>query len=233
MQLKIAICDDCGEQAEYLAELVRAWAKKVRAATDIRTFPSAEAFLFSYAEEKDYDILLLDVEMPGMSGVELAREVRRENAAVQMVFVTGYYEYFSDGFDVSALHYLIKPANADKLFPVLDRAVQNIGRGQRSVLVETAEETVRIPLAEIMYAEAENVYVCVHTKEGAYRIRQSLAKFAGQLDDTFFRVHRSYIVGLGHIRRISRTEIILTDGARIPISRGMYPAVHEALIRVL
>ncbi len=233
MQRRIAICDDCGEQREYLAELVRAWAKKVRTEADIRAFPSAEAFLFSYEETKDFDILLLDVEMPGMSGVELAREIRRENSVLQIVFVTGYYEYFSDGFDVSALHYLIKPANEQKLFPVLDRAVHNIGRQMRYVLVETAEETVRIPLAEIMYAEAENVYVCVHTQDGVYRTRQSLARFEQQLDDTLIRVHRSYIVGLGHIRRISRTEIILTDGARIPISRGMYPAVHEALIRVL
>ena len=92
---------------------------------------------------------------------------------------------------------------------------------------------MRIPLADIQYAEAENVYVCVHTADGVYRTRQSMAKFEQQLDDTLLRVHRSYIVGLGHIKRISRTEIILTDGAKIPISRGMYPAVHAALIRVL
>ena len=141
---------------------------------------------------------------------------------MRTVFITGYYEYFSDGFDVSALHYLIKPVDGGKLNPVLDRAVGNLAGRQRCVLLATAEETVKVPLADITYAEAQNVYVHVHTLRESFRVRMTLGKFMEQLDETFLKVHRSYVVGLKYIKRVSRTEICLVNGERIPVSRGMY-----------
>lgn len=80
--------------------------------------PPGESFLFRYEEKKDYDILLLDVEMKAISGMELARRIRRENDSVQIVFITGYPDYISEGYDVSALHYLMKPISAGKLSEV-------------------------------------------------------------------------------------------------------------------
>ena len=116
MKYKIAICDDDAEQRAYVSDLVTLWAKKNRHLTEIKKYAEAKAFLFDWAEEKDFDILLLDIEMPEVNGIDLAKAVRRENSTVQIVFITGFYEYFSDGFDVSALHYLIKPADTAKLF---------------------------------------------------------------------------------------------------------------------
>ena len=233
MKLKIAICDDEANQIEYLSGVVTTWAKKNRHAIETKTYPSAKAFLLDYAEEKDFDILLLDIEMPGMSGVELAKAVRKENATVQIVFITGYYEYFSDGFDVSALHYLIKPADERKLMPVLDRAVSNLTYRQRAVLLSSPEGDVKVSLADIYYVESENVHVAAHTTSGVYRSRISLAKFAEQLDETFIKVHRSYIVNLKYVKKISRTDITMVNGELVPISRGMYDEVHAALIKFL
>ena len=233
MKLKIAICDDEQNQIEYLLSVVTAWAKKNRHTIETKTYPCAKAFLLDYAEEKDFDILLLDIEMPGMSGVELAKAVRKENATVQIVFITGYYEYFSDGFDVSALHYLIKPADERKLMPVLDRAVSNLTYRQRAVLLSSPEGDVKVSLADIYYVESENVHVAAHTTSGVYRSRISLAKFAEQLDETFIKVHRSYIVNLKYVKKISRTDITMVSGDLVPISRGMYDEVHAALIKFL
>lgn len=233
MKLKIAVCDDDPAQREYLREMISAWMKRSRNPAQIRLYADAESFLFDYSEEKDFDILLLDVEMPGISGIDLAKKVREGNAAVQIVFITGFYEYFGAGFDVSALHYLIKPVDAGKLFPVLDRAVCQLESRQRSVLVSTPEGEIKIPMTDIQYVEAENVYVAVHTSAGNYRTRMALGKFAAQLDETFFKVHRSYVVGLKHIRKITRTEITMMNGDWIPISRGMYDTVHAAVIRFL
>ncbi len=233
MKLKIAICDDDNSQIEYLSGVVSAWAGKNRHAIEIKTYSSAKAFLFDYSEEKDFDILLLDVEMPGMSGVELAKTVRRENSTVQIIFITGYYEYFSDGFDVSALHYLIKPADESKLIPVLNRAAANLTYRQRSVLLTSSDGAIKLSLADICYVESENVHVAVHTVNGVYRSRITLAKFAEQLDETFIKVHRSYIVGLKYIKKITRTDITMLHGDIIPISRGMYDEAHAALIKFL
>ena len=234
MKLKIAVCDDDASERAYLYELAASWAaRNHRHLTEIKQYAGADAFLFDYAAEKDFDILLLDIEMPGTSGIELAKAVRRENSAVQIVFVTGFYEYFSDGFDVSALHYLIKPVDAAKLFPVLDKAVRHLSDRQRSILLATADGDIKVSLADILYIESENVYVIVHTAHGNYRTRTPLGKFAGQLDDTFYRVHRSFIVGLKYIKKITRTDLTMTNGSVVPISRGTYHDIPAALIRYL
>ena len=233
MKLKIAVCDDAASERAYLFELVASWAVKNRHLFEIKQYAGADSFLFDYMQEKDFDILLLDIEMAGTSGIELAKTVRRENVTVQIIFVTGFYEYFSDGFDVSALHYLIKPVDAAKLYPVLDKAVNHLTYRQRSVLLATADGDIRVSLADILYVESENVYVIVHTLHGIYRTRTTLGKFAEQLDDTFFKVHRSFIVGLKYIQKITRAAITMTNGSTIPISRGTYNGIHAALIRYL
>ena len=233
MKLKIAICDDDTSQRGFLKEIVTSWAGKCRHPIELKEYANAKSFLFDYEEEKDFDILLLDVEMPEISGIELAKIVRRENTSVQIIFVTGFYEYFSDGFDVSALHYLIKPADAAKLNPVLDKAVHNLRYRQRSVLLTTGEGDIKVSLADILYVESENVYILVHTPDETYRTRMSLAKFAEQLDETFFKVHRSFIVGLKYIKKITRTEITMSNGDTVPISRGLYDEVHGALVKYL
>ncbi len=233
MKLKLAICDDEASQRDYLFNIITFWAKKNRHLIEIKQYEEASPFLFDYSEEKDFDILLLDIEMPGMNGIELAKAVRRGNSTVQIIFITGYYEYFSDGFDVSALHYLIKPVDERKLYPVLDKAVENLSYRQRSVLIATSDGSIKVSLADILYIESENVYVNVHTVHGTYRTRMTLGKFAEQLDETFFKVHRSFVVGLKYIKKITRTDITMTNGEIIPISRGLYDEVHAALIKHL
>ena len=233
MKYKIAICDDEAEQRQYLLDIVMAWARKKCHLVEVKQYRKAEDFLFDYEEEKDFDILLLDIEMSEVTGIELAKVVRKDSLAVQIIFVTGFYEYFSDGFDVAALHYLIKPVDERKLCPVLDKAVQNLAYRQRSVLVTTSDADVKVLLADILYVEAENVYVVVHTKRGNYRTRMSLAKFVEQLDETFFKVHRSFVVGLKYVKKITKTEITMINGDIVPISRKVYDEVHSALIKYL
>lgn len=233
MKLKIAIIDDHASQRAHLLDMVTAWAKRNRHLAEAKQYADAQSFLFDYGEEKDFDILLLDIEMPGMNGIELAKEVRSGNSTVQIVFITGYYEYFSDGFDVSALHYLIKPTNEQKLCGVLDKAVENLAYRQRSVLLATADGEIKVSLADVLYVEAENVYIVVHAVQGNYRTRMALAKFSEQLDDTFFKVHRSFIVALKYLKKVTRTNVTMANGDVIPISRGLYDEVHAAVIKFL
>ncbi len=233
MKLKIAICDDDASQRRYLSEVVEAWTGRSRHLTEVKQYAQAKDFFFDYSEAKDFDILLLDIEMPGMNGIELAKKVRLENAAVQIIFITGYYEYFSDGFDVSALHYLLKPVDMDRLCSVLSRAAENLAYRQRSVLVNDGESSRKIALSDIVYVESENVYIVLHTLHEKYRTRMALGRFTEQLDETFFKVHRSYVVNLKYIQKITRTQITMTNGDLIPVSRGLYGDIHAALIKYL
>lgn len=109
MNVHFAICDDNNIDSNYVSNLVNKWANERKYQINIDIFDSAEAFLFHYDGNKDYDILLLDIEMKKMDGVTLAREIRKTNKSVQIVFITGYSDYIADGYDVEALHYLMKP----------------------------------------------------------------------------------------------------------------------------
>ncbi len=135
MEYKIAVCDDCVSDADYLEMLVMRWAEKVRGQVRILKFNSARTLLFHYEEEKDFDILLLDIEMDGQNGVELAKEIRRNNDVVQIVFITGFPDYMDQGYEVDALHYLLKPVCEEKLYDVLGRAAARLKKTERCLKV--------------------------------------------------------------------------------------------------
>ncbi|MBR6745176.1 MAG: response regulator [Clostridia bacterium] len=137
MKLNIAICDDEQNQIKYVKDIVSEWSERKEHLSAFSEFPSSEAFLFDYAENRNYDILLLDIEMAKMNGIDLAKKVREGNNRVQIVFITGYPDFMSEGFEVAALHYLMKPVKKEKLFAVLDRAIENLGHKEESLVLET------------------------------------------------------------------------------------------------
>lgn len=229
MAYHIAICDDNPADVRFLSDLLKKWARPRGALLHTDTFPSAEAFLFHYAEQKDYDLLLLDIEMPGIDGVTLARTVRRDDESVQIIFITGYSDYIAEGYDVAALHYLLKPIREEKLFQVLDRALEKLQGSQRTLTLKLPEETLRIPLCEILYLEVCRNYVTIHGKTD-HTVKKSLSEFQPLLDERFFRLGRSYILNLTRIERISKTEVTLSGGHVIPLPRSMYEPLNRALI---
>ena len=124
MACRVAIVDDSRTDAGFVEELLVQWAADRHVVVQTEQFHSAESFLFRYAEDKAWDILLLDIEMGAMDGVTMAKKVRSQNEVVQIVFITGYSDYIAEGYEVAALHYLMKPVKQEKLFAVLDRALE-------------------------------------------------------------------------------------------------------------
>lgn len=231
MKYKIAICDDADADRRYVSDMVKSWAAHDGHTVHTDTFSSAESFLFHYAEESDYDILLLDIEMDAMDGVTMAKQLRKENDTVQIIFITGYSDYISEGYEVAALHYLVKPVKKEKLFSVLDRAAEKLMRNERVLNFEVGGEMVRVPIYQIRYAEVFGNYVTVHAASDIH-IKMTLGEIEKQLDDRFYRVGRSAVVNLTQISRVTRTEIVLADGTAIPLPRGAYDGVNRAIINM-
>lgn len=229
MTYKIAVCDDSAADTEYISALVKGWTEESCNIADIDTFPSSEAFLFHYADDKSYDILLLDIEMGDINGVELAKEIRAVNSSVQIIFITGYNDYISEGYEVEALHYLLKPISREKLFPVLCRAAEKMRHNEQVMLIESDGEMVRVPLCEIRFLEARQNYVTVHAKR-EYTVRGTLGETEKELDRRFFRTGRSFIVNLIYISRVTKTDIYLSDGSVVPLPRGMFEPLNRAII---
>ena len=232
MQYHIAIIDDEPADISYVRSLVTSWAEARGHVLKMDTFPSAEAFLFRYADEKDYDILLLDIEMGAMDGVTMAKTIRKENETVQIIFLTGYSDYIAEGYEVAALHYLLKPVKEEKLFEVLDRAAGRIRRNEKTVSIEVSGEMVLIPLHMIRYIDVQKNNITIPAKEN-YTIRETLSHIEQQLDESFFRLGRSAIVNLNRINRVTRTDVYLKDGDCLPLPRGQYEKLNRAIIERL
>ncbi len=232
MDYKIAICDDNISDIAYVNNFIKDWVQKNQALVRVDTFSSSESFWFHCEDENDYDILLLDIEMGEMNGVELAKAVRKKNKTVQIIFITGYTEYILDGYEVEALHYLLKPVNGEKVQEVLNRAVEKLQQKRKMLVLQKTGETFRIPLYEIDYLEVQKNYVTIHGKEDV-SVKSTLGELEKELDEFFFRVGRSYIVNLTAIRKITKKDVFLRNGDVIPLPRNMYEALNRAVIQYM
>ena len=230
MAYRVAIVDDSISDAEFVQGILNSWADQRYADIRVEVFPSAEAFLFRYAEDKDWDILLLDIEMGAMDGVSLAKKIRQDNETVQIVFITGFADYISEGYDVAALHYLMKPVKQDKLFAVLNRAVAAMQKTERVILLPIGGEMLRVPVSQVQYVEAFSHTVAIITETDTIQVKMPISEVEKMLGAGFVRCHRSYLVGLKHIARLSKTEVVLDSGKSLPLSRGAAPLVHKAFV---
>lgn len=229
MKLKIAICDDEQNQIEYISSVLSAWSSQNGHSCEISMFASAESFLFEYESDKAYDILLLDVEMKNITGIELAKFIRQDNNRSEIIFITSHFEFVCEGYDVDALHYLIKPISENKLMQVLTKAVEKLSVDPPSVVINCEGETVKLYESDILYVEAFLHYIIIQTNEKKYKIKESISAFEQKLSDNFYRVHRSYLVSIKHITRISRTSVNIGK-IELPMSRGKYDDINRVFI---
>ena len=226
MTYAIAICDDEEKQRVYIKSLVERWLRQTFHHVKIQEYASSEQFLFEQAYDRT-QILFLDIEMEKMDGIALAREIRKHNRQMQIIFVTGYMEYIQEGYDVEALHYLLKPVSQEKIDSVLERAVERLKTADAMFLVECGGEVLRLPLKEIRFIESNRNYNIIHA-DNDYEMRGTLSELEEKLDEAFVRVGRSCLVNLHYVRRIGKTELILNTGENLPVPRGSYKKLNEA-----
>ncbi len=229
--LTISLCDDNAAERAHIRSLVLDWSVQSGASVNIQEYPSAEALLFAYSDCPP-DILLLDIEMPGLSGVDLAKRLRQDgDKLLQIIFITAYSDYIAAGYDVAALHYLLKPVSREKFFSVLSRAAERIADDGKKLLLTLPNETALVPVRDISYVEVLKNYITVHAGRD-YTLKMPLKEVEAELDDRFLRVGRSYIVNLSFIVRVTRSEIFLKGGGSVPLPRGAYEKVNRAIIEI-
>ncbi|MGN1086684.1 MAG: LytR/AlgR family response regulator transcription factor [Porcipelethomonas sp.] len=223
--LTIAICDDDNRQISALKNMLTEWNSRIV----IVEYNSAEQFLFGYAD-KPCDLLLLDIEMGDMNGMELARNLRAKGDMLPIIFITGFSEYMGEGYDVEALHYLLKPVDKNKLFAVLDRYADR-HKADRIVILPVGDEFVCVNSDDIVYLEAFGKKTQVTLRDGKEIICTcGLSTTAEKLGNGFVPCHRSYVVNIRYIHSISKTEITLDSGKKIPLSRRLYDSVNKVFI---
>jgi len=230
--MKIVICEDEHAIAEQITKLVQGWASFHGQAVHITHFKSAEAFLFAYEDDKSMDLILLDIQMGEMNGMALARKIRENNDRVQIIFITGISDYAAEGYDVSAVHYLLKPVKVEKLYAALDKVSANLSKPKRTISIDTADGITLVVVDDIVFIEALGHELAITTKEGTINCRMPLYKLEEVLsDERFIKIHRSYLVNMVHIKRVTRTDVILDNGIALPLSRRLYKDINGALMK--
>lgn len=232
--LKIAICDDEPRTRAGLASLIRAQDRPC----EITAYASAGAFL---ADRRDFDLLFLDIALDasGPDGMALARRIREDLSASQpvIVFVTGYERYVFDAFDVGAFQYLLKPVDEEKFAQVFARAVEQIKAGRvqpqlsHALTLQSAGTSRTVPLDSIYYIESSNHKVVLRLKDGEFSCYAKIRDLEAELGDQFFRVHKGYLVNLAYVEGYSKTELTLTSGEKLLISKYKYQDFVKAYLR--
>lgn len=230
--INIAIIDDEKIQTELIEKYVENWAclKNIRVKTE--NFDSSESFQFSWSMDKKYNIILLDIQMRGENGITLAKKVRQEDENLSIIFITAITDYIGEGYDVSALNYLIKPIKEDKLYECLNKAALKMQKKEKYILIDTEAGTQKVIQNHIIYIEAFAHFIEINTVNNKYTARKNISSIEKELDEgLFIRSHRSYIVGLRYIKKLGSTELELDNGHVIPISRRQYSKTNIAFIK--
>lgn len=233
--LHITICDDEKSQLALLDSLVTEWAKHQKYELEIHLCQSADQFLFWQEDHKESDILLLDIDMPGMDGLSLARSLRSKGEPVQIIFVTGLTDYILEGYDVEAVSYLIKPLKKEQLFSCLNKAKERCGQKAPSLLLEIPGGLARIKLADICYLESDAHDTQVHSvlPPNTIRCKTGIRELEKQLQaqsGSFFKIHRSYLVNLSYINKITRKDVFMDSGEVLPVARGRWEPLNKAYL---
>lgn len=233
MLIRVAVVEDETELFDYYKKMMEAWGK----ARNIRVIPdfieNAEEYLFKYDGQSLFDIVILDVCMKDMNGMELAHEIRKFDRNVQIVFLTGKSEYVFEGYEIGAVRYLIKPVEERELAKALDACVEKLESCREDYLMMKYQgESLRLLRSEILFIQVEGHYLKMQTVDRVYEWKESLKEMLARLDSArFVPANRSAVVNLEFVSKITREECILENGEAIPVSRGAYGPLNDAFMK--
>lgn len=231
----LAVCDDQRAALDAVASLLDRWREERGAALRRRLFQSGVELLEAARQER-FTLYLLDVMMPGVDGLEAAREVRRLDAGAEIVFLSSSPDFAYESYGVRALNYLLKPVAREDLFALLDQLRLREEKSAEALTLKTGSAIIRVPFAQLSYAEVIGKHVYFHLAGGGVReVAGSLKDFEPALlsRPEFMRVHRSYIANMLQAEELSAAGLRTFQGDLLPVSRLSYPRLQKDYLALL
>lgn len=215
--IKIAICDDEKSGQTGLKALIK----------DTSLFSDAEYFCFesghaltdSYKDGNRFDFVFLDVDMPGVNGIEAGMFINETDPKAIIIFYSAHPQFAIDAFDCNAFHYIVKGIDNDKFKSILKRAYDKYRRINESFLVKTKDALIKIPLSDIYYIEYMRKHLIIHTKTAYYETRDSMMNACEKLCGFgFYLCHQSFLVNFEKVQKITKNDIFLDNGESVMLS---------------
>lgn len=239
--LQIAICDDETLLLEEIREITEDCLQRQRTFSILSTYTNGKELFYDIQDGKRFDLLLLDIEMPGLSGMELAEQIHKLLPDALMIFVTAHYKYAVDAYELHIFRYIPKNQLKERLPHALKDAVSLLEiQNTDSYIISNQNRLERIPYKEILYIEKDGKNVLFHTTASgkpketfvnqSRRVRKTLTEVFDELhSEEFHFIERGYIVNLRHVTGISHTDCILTDQTKLPVSQSRLPEFKKRL----
>lgn len=231
--LNIAICDDNQIFLDKLADTVSHIVKEEH---NIFKFTNAN-YLLNRIEDysvKSIDVVITDIEMPGLNGINMAKELKNLQPRIQFIFVTNYTEYIQEVFSVNPVYYILKPIDENKLAEALDKAINELSESDKRCLnITSKNKFIRIRFDDIKYIESYTRKIIIHETRRNTEILMKLDDFQKNLPCHFIRVHKSYCVNINMIRSINNNRIELFSGEIVPVAKAKYPEIKKTILKFL
>lgn len=231
---RLAICEDDPLEGQHLFRVCGELLAARQIPHTLRLFSSADALAKELEQDSGaFDLLLLDIQMEGKSGMTLAKELYRRQVPVRFLFITGYVEYALEGYEVHPIHYLLKPVEPGQLEEVLVQDWKEHHRA-KSLLLRYGSKTLSLPVADIRYMESSNHTLTIATTKTEYSFPISLSEAENLVPPgIFYRCHNSYLVNIGQVEEISRIACNLHDGTQLPMGRRYYQSFQTAFVHYI
>jgi DNA-binding LytR/AlgR family response regulator len=228
--IRLAVCDDEAQCLDSTRRMIEQWSASYDIPAQVSCFDNGDALLESIRSAKT-DVILLDIMMPLLNGMDTAHEIREFDKAVKIVFLTSSPEFALESYSVKASGYILKPVKYERLSEVLNDCTLALKEEPKKLLLKSSFGYHKIYLRDIEYIEAQNKRVVFSLTSGqSLLITEPLYSFENKLltQDGFFKCHRSYIVSMPHVHSFTLSEITIKSGNRIPIARGIGKAFQDA-----
>ena len=230
--LKIAICDDEQSYLDKACTMLERYVASHDMEIAVETFSNPSVLLDGIEDGDHHDIYLLDIYMPGVSGMSVAAELRSKGVRSPIIFLTSSTEHAVEAFGVDATHYLLKPYKEQQFFAGMDKAVQNIpSRREESIVLKIDGEYQSIPLSDIQYCEAADNHQRIWMKDGrTLLVRMTVSELYERLEPfgSFRRCGRAYILNLDYVKKVTHNSAVLKNGTEIPLPRGTLAPLRTA-----
>lgn len=231
--INIAICEDEKEMQYLIENYIDKILKDIEIEYKIHKYSSGEELI--ECDLKGIDILLLDIQMGQMNGMDTARKIRTVDNKMEIIFITSLIDYVQDGYEVRAYRYLLKPIELEELKKHVLNCIKEIEVNKKNyIVIKNKSNTYKIHSDEIKYVEVQKKDMLIHTVNKNFDVRYSLEKIEKDLNlEKFVRCHKSFLINLSYVENIKQNVAILESGEEVPISRYRHKEVKEKFLKFL